>query len=170
MNRDYLISEIAKRLKGKQLERGYIWEIEYQIKGVIKDLFDEKDFKHIEVKKNRYTNSCYVYYKKHYLFCLKYTKTKGESHYSYFDTHTDYFYKDFSCGDQTEDFELEMKISEIDNRVIAEELARDNLSKEMLENYKKIYGLFGDKTTSVLLYIEKHRYQLERESRNETTI
>ena len=167
MNKDYLISKIAEQLNGKKIERNCYWKIEYQIKDTMIEFFDKNHFENIWVEKDRHANLCFVKYKRHYLFGLKYTKTKGENHYSCFGTYTDYFYKDFSCCDQEEDFELETKMKEIDDRVVAEELAKDKLFKEMTENYKKVVALFGDKTSSVLLYIEKHRYELEREIRDE---
>lgn len=50
MNRDYLISKIAEELKGKLVERGYSFNIEWQIKDTLKGYFDETDFEQLQLE------------------------------------------------------------------------------------------------------------------------
>ena len=162
MNRDELIKSINEKLTGKLIERGYNFNIGYQIRDAIKDFFEKEDFASIEVDKNNHANACCIRYKKHYLFSLKYTKTKGDYHHNYFETYYDYYYKDFVCGDQSEDFDLKRKMYEIEIKIIDENEAKDKQFKEMTENYRKVVALFGDKTSSMLTYFISHRYELER--------
>lgn len=169
MNRDDLIKRINEELKDHKIERGYSFDIEYQIKNAMKGLFDDKDFEFISVGKQAHSNTCYIRYKNHYLFSLKYTKTKGEYHRGLFETYYDYYYKDFICGDQDQDFDLKRKMYEIEIRIIDEEEAKDKQFKEMTENYKKVFALFGDNTRSVLAYFERHKYSLEREIKKDET-
>ena len=170
MNRDYLISKINEQLKGKLIERGYNFDIEYQIKNAMKGLFDDEDFNYIVVEKEAHSNTCYVRYKNHYLFGLKYTKTKGDYHWGTFENYTDYYYKDFVCIDDKEDFDLRRKMYEIEIKIIDEEEAKDKQFKEMTENYKKVVALFGDNTRSVLAYFDRHKYDLEREIKKDEAI
>lgn len=169
MNRDDLIKRISEELKDHKIKRGYNFDIEYQIKNAMKGLLDDKDFEFISVEKDNHASTCYIRYKNHYLFCLKYTKTKGDNHWGTFENYTDYYYKDFVCGDQEEDFDLKRKMYEIEIRIIDEEEAKDKQFKEMTENYKKVVALFGDNTRSVLAYFERHKYSLEREIKKDET-
>lgn len=162
MTRDELIKKINEELKDKLIKRGYSFEIEWQIKDTLKGYFDETDFKYISVEKRVNENLLFIRYKKHYLFGLRYAKTKGEHHYRTFEDYTDYYYKEFTCADQSEDFDLKKKMYEIEIKIIDEDEAKDKQFKEMTENYKKVKALFGDKTYSVLDYFSKHRYELER--------
>ena len=162
MNRDYLISKIAEQLKDKKIERGHHLNIEWQIIDTLKGYFDEADFQFISVEKWRNENLLYIRYKNHYLFGLTYTKRKGESHYRFYKDYTDYYYKDFSCADQSDDFDLKKKIDEIEFAIIANEEHKQKEFDEMLERYNQIKALFGDKTDQVLNYIERHKYSLKK--------
>jgi len=162
MNRDELIGKIAEQLKGKLIARGYNFQIEYQIKDTLKELLDSEDYKEISVDKVNRENSFYIRYKRHYLFCLKYTKTKGKSHYRYWEDYTDYYYKDFMCGDQNADFDLKRKMYEIEIAIIDSKKARQNEFNEMLDCYNQIKVLFGDKTDKVLSYIHNNEYDLKK--------
>lgn len=169
MNRDDLIKKINEELKDHKIECGYSFDIECQIKNAMKNWVDDKDFEFISVDKQAHSNTCYIRYKNHYLFCLKYTKTKGEYHRGLFESYYDYYYKDFVCGDQEEDFDLKRKMYEIEIKIIDEEEAKDKQFKEMTENYKKVVALFGNKTSSVLAYFDRHKYDLEREIKKDET-
>ena len=136
----------------------------------MKGLFDDEDFNYIVVDKEAHSNTCYVRYKRYYLFGLKYTKTKGDYHRNTFESYYDYYFKDFVCIDDKEDFDLRRKMYEIEIAIIDSEEAKDKQFKEMTENYKKVVALFGDKTSSVLTYFDKHKYDLERAIQNETNI
>ena len=171
MNRDYLISKIAEQLKGKLIVRGYIWEIEAQIRCSMKDCFDNVDFKDISVQKDKHSNYFAIRYKDYYLFGLRYTKEQGDSHWKTFENYTDYYYKDFMCSDQEANFEIETRMIEIESRIALTNHYQKNLFKEMVENYKKIVALFGDKTNNILSYIQAHKYTIEKEvESNETNI
>ena len=162
MTRNELISKIAEELKGKQTARGYNWEIEYQIKDTLKGWFDDTDFQFVSVEKWRNENLLYIRYKNHYLFGLRYTKTKGESHWGTFGEHTDYYFKDFSCADQSDDFDLKQKMYEIEIAIVDSEEHKQKEFDEMLNCYNQIKALFGDKTDQVLNYIQKHKYSLDK--------
>lgn len=162
MKRDYLISKIAEELKGKLVERGYSFNIEYQIKHTLKGYFDETDFQFISVEKWRNENLFYIRYKRHYLFGLKYTKTKGERHWGTFGYSTEYYYKDFSCADQSNDFDLKTRMYEIEINIIDNEEIKQKKFNEMLKCYNQIKALFGDKTDQVIDYINKHKYSLDK--------
>ena len=162
MNRDELIKKLNELLKEKKIDSGSNFDIEWQIKGTLKGFFNEEDFGYINVEKDSHSNYLRIRYKNHYLFALRYTKTQGQYHHDYFRNYYDYFYKEFTCADQSEDFDLKRKMYEIEIRVIDEEEAKDKQFKEMTENYKKVVALFGDKTSSVLAYFERHKYDLER--------
>lgn len=162
MNRDILINKIAEELKDKKIERGYSFNIEWQIKDTLKGYFDETDFKHISVEKRGTENLLFIRYKNHYLFGLRYTKIKGEHHYRTFEDYTDYYFKDFYCADQSNDFDLKKKMYEIEIAIIDSEEHKQKEFSEMLERYNQIKALFGDKTNQVLDYIQKHKYALER--------
>lgn len=162
MNRDELIGKIAEQLKGKLIARGNNFQIEYQIKDTLKELLDSEDYKEISVDKPKGYNSLYIRYKRNYLFCLKYTKTKGERHWRTFEDYTDYYYKDFMCGDQSADFDLKRKTYEIEIAIIDSKKARQNEFNEMLDCYNQIKVLFGDKTDKVLSYIHNNQYDLKK--------
>lgn len=166
MNRDELIKKVSEQLKDKKIERGYHFDIEWQIKSALKNAFDENHFKYLVVDKDRYANVFYIRYKSHFMFSLRYTKTKGEYHSGLFESYYNYYYKDFTCGDEEQDFDLKKRIYEIEIKVIDEDEAKENLFKEMTENYKKVVALFGDETSSVLAYFERHKYDLQREVAN----
>lgn len=162
MNRDYLISKIAEQLKGQQIERGYNFQIEWQIKDKLRPLFEETDFKNISVEKVNRENLLYIRYKNRYLFGLRYTKIKGETHWRTFEDYTEYFYKDFSCADQEADFDLKRKMYEIEIALIDNEEAKQKEFAEMLNAYNQIKALFGDRTSNVIYYINKHKYSLDK--------
>ena len=164
MNRDTLIEKIAEQLKGKLIERGYNFQIEGQIKKVLKPYFDEQDFNFISVEKANRQNLLYFRYKKYYLFGVRYTKTKGEHHYHYWENYTDYYFKDFECADQEQDFDLKTKLYEIEIKLIDKEENRQKRFSKMVGYYNQIKELFGDETDTIIEYICDNRFSIRRGS------
>ena len=165
MYKNKLVDIINNQLKGALMERGCIWEIEWQIRKAMGGGFSKEHYQQITVDKDKHANYCVVRYKGYYLFSLKYTKQQGEYHCKYFSSYYDYYFKEFTSED--EDFDLEQKIYEIEIRAIDDQEKRENTFSEMVDNYKKIQQLFGNDTDRILDYINRNNWNIKNAIKNQ---
>ena len=169
MTRNELFDLLNEKLGGEEIDTGYSFILCDQIENAIKQILKEQGI-NVGVISNinigySTSNSLILRYKANYICTIQFSKQKGV----YKGIRYEWTFKKFFCGDQSEDFDFMKKVYEIEINLIKQAEQKRKTEQEMFECYKQVNALFGDKTDSIIRYLEKHSYdlrkQLEREGK-----
>ncbi len=163
MNRETLLNALNNELLEKKM--GDRLDISWDIRGVIKTALEtEQKFGNLldrfcVDKDNDNKSEYYFRYRGHFICSINVKKQQGEYHRGYFSSRYDWYYNGFEIKN---DFDLETRISEIDNEITRTNLINEKKLKEMLVIYKDLKSKYGKQATEIISYLWANKWTLER--------
>ena len=163
MNKQELLTALNEKLKGQKWDG--VYSVSYDIVKVASNLLKQEGLRDAITMgltcDNYKSSTFYLRYHGTTSITLYVKRVRGDYHWSYFSKgHYDWAYGDITSD--SEDFTFIKKACEIDNEHIKQEHAKNKMVADMTEKYKKIVELFGEETNSIINYLSRHYWDIEK--------
>lgn len=163
MNKEKLLQALNSQLKGKEFSN--VWSASYDIAKVAENILKEegyRDFISFNITCDNYkANTFFLRYKGYTFAIIRIKRVRGDVHWSWYNDHAryDWTYGEFTCD---EDFDFFKKACEIEDELLKAQQAKNKLTIDMTNNLKKVKELFGENTYSVVNYLSRHYFELNK--------
>ena len=155
----YIKDELNKKYQNQKVGYGNS-TIEWEVAKIVRNFYNnQKDY----TTRTDTNWSCYVCYKGYSFMRVDTRRKKGQSHYSYWGSNTDYYYKDFDVKFLTHCLDMQKFREDVDAQQAQKEMDKlgDTLrAKELYEYAMREFALTKEEARKLVAFASKEYYTI----------